>query len=92
MAHAGEADAHMIAAIGSGVWTTFNNYGQNVLSGNQLQHVYIECKSGSAIVSLVADVLLCLYSNHVTLNAAMVHLKMRTIAEHLEKPLSQLTI
>ena len=82
----------MVAAIASGIWTSFNNYGKNVLMDNQLQHVYIECKDGSAIISNVADLLLCLYSKNATLNAGVVRLKMQIIVEHLEKPLSQLSI
>jgi len=92
LACAGETDAPMIAAISSGIWASFNNYGKNALTGSQLQHVYIECKGGSAIISLVADVLLCLYAKGSPLNAGVIRLKMKTLSEHLEKPLSQLSI
>lgn len=92
LAYAGETENHMIAAIASGIWSAFNNYGIAVLSSNQLRHVFIECEEGSAIVSLVADVLLCLFSDTPNINAGVLRLKMETIADHLEKPLSQISL
>ncbi|KAH7637543.1 late endosomal/lysosomal adaptor, MAPK and MTOR activator 2 [Dermatophagoides farinae] len=89
----GDKDVRMIAAIASGIWASYSNYGRNHLASSQLSYVYIEAEHGIALIAAVADVLLCLYSRDSPVNVDIGTLKqkMKALADHLEAPLSQLS-
>lgn len=83
----------MIAAIASGIWASYSNYGRTHMASSQLSTIYIEAEDGMAMISAVADVLLCLYSRDSSdkVNIGQMKQKMKALIEHLENPLSQLS-
>lgn len=89
----GDNDARMIGAIASGIWTSYSNYGKILLPNNSMKHIYVECSNGSAIVTAIADTLLCLYArdSNIKVNPGLMKLKMDVLVEHLDKQLSDLT-
>ncbi|KPM11844.1 Aconitate hydratase [Sarcoptes scabiei] len=89
----GDKDVRMIAAIVSGIWASYSNYGKNVLAESQLTHIYFKAERGMAFISLISNVLLCLYSrdSSIKVEPGILKQKMKALMEHLEQPLSQLS-
>lgn len=83
----------MIAAIASGIWASYSNYGKNVLADSQLEHVIIEAERGIALLSIVSDIIICVYSRDCSLKSdiGMLKLKMMALIEHISEPLSKLS-
>ncbi|EAL61893.2 hypothetical protein ACTFIW_008923 [Dictyostelium discoideum] len=71
----------IVAAITSNIWTAYNR-------NSDLQYQLIDCEEGRFVITRVASLLLCVYSD-INTEFGLLKLKTQKLREYLEEPLSK---
>ncbi|KAF2076244.1 hypothetical protein CYY_002422 [Polysphondylium violaceum] len=71
----------VISAITSNIWTSYNRT-------KDLQYQLIDCEEGKFVVTKVASLLLCVYSD-ATIEFGLLKSKAQKLREYLQEPLSK---